>query len=135
MTRIEFLTVVQVLRKLDTLSDKTVHLGKVHLMSNNGRLWTPCSDGSNICPVRTSESTFNSRCEPVGRQFDRAYWQMWLYAMCHYSQTARDPKCKNQLAKAQNAAADECVVSDNGIPHPPARIQIHPDHASHQPSF
>ncbi|EDN06477.1 predicted protein [Histoplasma mississippiense (nom. inval.)] len=87
-------------------------LGKSTVRQTMDGLWTTCSDGGNMCPVQTSESAFDSRREPVGRQFDLAYRQMWLYAMRHYPQMPRDPKRKNRLAKAQNATADECVVSD-----------------------
>ncbi|OAT09418.1 hypothetical protein BDBG_05204 [Blastomyces gilchristii SLH14081] len=93
------------LARLFTLGKSTVH------QTMKG-LWTTCSDGSDICPVQTSESAFNSQREPVGRQFDLAYQQMWLYTMHHYPQMPRDPKHKNQLAKARNATADECVVSE-----------------------
>ncbi|EEQ91506.2 uncharacterized protein BDCG_06626 [Blastomyces dermatitidis ER-3] len=93
------------LARLFTLGKSTVH------QTMKG-LWTTCSDGSDICPVQTSESAFNSQREPVGRQFDLASQQMWLYTMHHYPQMPRDPKHKNQLAKARNATADECVVSE-----------------------
>ncbi|EER43197.1 conserved hypothetical protein [Histoplasma capsulatum H143] len=87
-------------------------LGKSTVRQTMGGLWTPCSDGGDMCLVQTSESTFDSRHEPAGRQFDLAYRQMWLYAMRHYPQMPRDPKRKDRLAKAQSATADECVVSD-----------------------
>ncbi|PGG95163.1 hypothetical protein AJ79_10217 [Helicocarpus griseus UAMH5409] len=87
-------------------------LGKSTVRQTMDGLWTPCSDSGDTCSVQTSESTFDSRHEPAGRQFDLAYWQMWLYAMRHYPQMPRDPKRKDRLAKAQSATADECVVSD-----------------------
>lgn len=73
----------------------------------NLRTW---SDDNEILPVQTTDSTFASRVEPVERQFDLAYRQMWLFVMRYYPQMPREPKRQNRLAKPANATADECVV-------------------------
>ncbi|OJD24740.1 hypothetical protein ACJ73_03895 [Blastomyces percursus] len=75
-------------------------------------LRTSPGDSGDTCVVQTSDSVFDGRREPAARHIDFTYRQMWLYAMRHYPQMPRDPKRQDRLAKAQNAAADECVVSD-----------------------
>jgi hypothetical protein len=87
-------------------------LGKSTVRDTMNGLRIHSDDSVETCSVKTSESTFSSQAEPVSKHFDLTYRQMWLYAMRHYPEMPRDPKRQNRLAKAQNATADERIVSD-----------------------
>ncbi|KAI2889407.1 hypothetical protein CBS63078_10207 [Aspergillus niger] len=70
------------------------------------------TDGSGTeCLIQVSNTKFGMiQCDQIKR-FDLSYRQLWLYAMRHYPQMAKDTGGDN-LAKAPSEKADEAVVHE-----------------------
>ncbi|KAJ9481390.1 hypothetical protein VN97_g12090 [Penicillium thymicola] len=62
------------------------------------------------CLVQTSEARFRSHTGPITDSFELAYRQIWLFAMRHYPEMAKEATSKKVIAKAIRGRADEVVL-------------------------
>ena len=62
------------------------------------------------CLVQTSEARFRNHTGPSMDSFELAYRQIWLFAMRHYPEMAKEATSKKVIAKAIRGRADEVVL-------------------------
>jgi hypothetical protein len=62
------------------------------------------------CLVQTSDASFRSHTGPSTDSFELAYRQIWLFAMRHYPEMAKDATSKKVVAKTIRGRADEVVL-------------------------
>ena len=62
------------------------------------------------CPVQTSEAAFRIHADAGGERFELGYRQIWLYAMRHYPDMAKDSTSEDVVAKASRTKADKAVL-------------------------
>lgn len=63
-----------------------------------------------VCLVQTSEASFRSHTGQSTDSFELAYRQLWLFAMRHYPEMAKDATSKKVVAKAIRGKADVVVL-------------------------
>ena len=66
------------------------------------------------CILQQSESVFVVRPGAVSDRFELGYRQLWLYAMRHFRQMAKDPKKNKLKAKPRVERANEAVLVEFG---------------------
>lgn len=90
-------------KRLATLSKNqpTVRRAMLHTFQHNG---------SEECPIQTSEASFRRTANGEADQFELGYRQVWLFAMRHYPDMPKKPTTPNIIAKSNRGKADEAIL-------------------------
>lgn len=75
----------------------------------------PESPESGQCLIQTSETGSRQYLDPQADHAELGYRQLWLYAMRHYPNLAKEPESEDRVAKPSCEKADETALYDMAI--------------------
>lgn len=78
-------------------------------------IYKPADPASGECLIQTSETGFRHCLDAQADHADFGYRQLWLYAMRHYENLAKEPKRANLVAKPGCEKADETALYDMAV--------------------
>ncbi|RMJ21259.1 hypothetical protein PHISP_07872, partial [Aspergillus sp. HF37] len=80
-----------------------------------GGIFKPADPASRECLIQTSETGFRRYLDPQADHADLGYRQLWLYAMRHYPNLAKEPESDDLVAKPGCEKADETALYNMAV--------------------
>ena len=78
-------------------------------------IFKPADPASGECLIQTSETGFRQYSDRQADHADLGYRQLWLYAMRHYPNLAKEPTSDDRVAKPSCEKADETALYDMAV--------------------
>lgn len=78
-------------------------------------IFKPAGPANGECLIQTSETGFRQHSDPQADHADLGYRQLWLYAMRHYPDLAKEPTSDDRVAKPSCEKADDTTLYDMAV--------------------